>query len=347
MKSVDRTKRTVGALIFLAALAAAGSLPAQNQPAPPPPTPAPPAPTAPAPAAPAAPAPPAETPLKGANANLAAQVWLDRLGFSSGEIDGVLGKNLKTALGAYQRARNLKVTEQPDPPTLATLYQEANAGALAAYRITPEDAAGPFYTIPRKLVQQGKLQTLGYRNLEESLAERFHTSPKLLRQLNQGSKLAAGQLLRVPNALPPPEGKAAVPAARVVVGKSSSRLEAFGADGQLIFSAPVSSGSVHDPLPIGSWKVKGLAMNPTFRYNPKLFWDADSKDVKTTIPAGPNNPVGLVWVDLDKEHYGLHGTPEPGNVGHTQSHGCVRLTNWDALRLASLVAPGTPVIFEP
>jgi lipoprotein-anchoring transpeptidase ErfK/SrfK len=115
---------------------------------------------------------------------------------------------------------------------------------------------------------------------------------------------------------------------------------------QVIFHAPVTSGSEHDPLPVGNWVVTAVLRNPTFHYNPDLFWDADPASVKAKIPPGPNNPVGVVWIDIDKPHYGIHGGPEPGKIGYTASHGCVRLTNWDAARLAGLVAKGTPVVFE-
>jgi lipoprotein-anchoring transpeptidase ErfK/SrfK len=110
--------------------------------------------------------------------------------------------------------------------------------------------------------------------------------------------------------------------------------------------APVTTGSEHDPLPIGQWKVNGVAWDPVFNYNPDLFWDANAAQSKTKIAAGPNNPVGVVWIDINKEHYGLHGTPEPSTIGRTESHGCIRLTNWDAARLARLVSPGTKVIFQ-
>jgi lipoprotein-anchoring transpeptidase ErfK/SrfK len=118
-----------------------------------------------------------------------------------------------------------------------------------------------------------------------------------------------------------------------------------GSDGRIVFYAPVTTGSEHDPLPIGEWTVRGVQFDPSFHYNPALFWDADAKDTKATIPPGPNNPVGLVWIDISKDHYGLHGTPEPSQIGRTESHGCVRLTNWDALTLAGLVKPGTRVVF--
>jgi lipoprotein-anchoring transpeptidase ErfK/SrfK len=118
------------------------------------------------------------------------------------------------------------------------------------------------------------------------------------------------------------------------------------AKGEVLLHAPVTTGSRRDPLPLGKWKVNGVQRNPTFNYNPALFWDAEPGDTKAKIPAGPNNPVGIAWIDLSKEHYGIHGTPEPGTIGHTQSHGCVRMTNWDVQRVAALVKPGTAVVFR-
>ena len=132
----------------------------------------------------------------------------------------------------------------------------------------------------------------------------------------------------------------------IEVSRSGSTLRAIRADGSMALFAPVSSGSEHDPLPIGTWKVTGTSWMPPFHYNPDLFWDADAADEKAVIKPGPNNPVGVVWVDINVPHYGMHGTPTPNLVGHAQSHGCVRLTNWDAARLASLVKPGTRVVFS-
>jgi lipoprotein-anchoring transpeptidase ErfK/SrfK len=136
------------------------------------------------------------------------------------------------------------------------------------------------------------------------------------------------------------------PDVTVTVSRASSALTVEDAGGRTILYAPVTTGSEHDPLPVGEWKVTGIQFNPAFNYNPDLFWDADPSHAKAKIPAGPNNPVGLVWIDLSKEHYGIHGTPEPASIGRSQSHGCVRLTNWDALRLAGLVKPGTRVVFS-
>ena len=130
-----------------------------------------------------------------------------------------------------------------------------------------------------------------------------------------------------------------------IVTDRTKSLEVKNAAGQTIFFAPVTVGSGRDPLPVGEWKVNGVQRNPPFKYNPELFWDADPTHTKATIPPGPNGPVGVVWVDISKDHYGLHGTPEPSQVGRTESHGCVRMTNWDAWRVASLVKPGTRVVF--
>ena len=132
----------------------------------------------------------------------------------------------------------------------------------------------------------------------------------------------------------------------VQVARADSSLRVLDAGGKVIFFAPVTTGSEHDPLPPGNWTVTGVDWHPAFHYNPDLFWDAKPGDNRATIKAGPNNPVGVVWINLSLEHYGLHGTPEPANIGRTESHGCVRLTNWDAVKVASLVKKGTPVIFQ-
>jgi lipoprotein-anchoring transpeptidase ErfK/SrfK len=300
-----------------------------------------------------APAQPAGRNAAAANA-IAVQVALDRAGFSSGVIDGKPGANTRKALEAF-RAREGKDVEPAAEP-------------LVEYRITEADAAGPFTPqIPSDLVEQSKLPALDYTAVDEALAERFHTTPAVLRRLNPGKTFAAGDAIMVPNVEPmvrpapqPPAAKPGTAAAKpigtagrvdprpaiVTVSKSASTVALTDEAGKIVFFAPVTTGSENDPLPIGEWKVNGVQYNPTFRYNPDLFWDADPSHTKATIPAGPNAPVGLVWIDISKEHYGLHGTPEPASIGRSQSHGCVRLTNWDALRLASLVGPGTKVVFK-
>jgi lipoprotein-anchoring transpeptidase ErfK/SrfK len=188
---------------------------------------------------------------------------------------------------------------------------------------------------------------LHYSSLVEALGEQFHASPNLLRRLNPGAQFAAGEKIQVPNVESVPTTPAPSGAAKIVVSKGNGSLIALDAANQVILFAPVTSGSEHDPLPIGDWKVTAVVRNPSFNYNPDLFWDADPSHAKAKIPPGPNGPVGLVWIDLSKEHYGIHGSPEPRMIGKSTSHGCVRLTNWDALALARLVQKGTPVVFEP
>jgi lipoprotein-anchoring transpeptidase ErfK/SrfK len=276
---------------------------------------------------------------------IATQVMLDRAGYSPGEIDGTSGVGTQRALDAFTKHGG----------NAAALPQDA----LTRYRITEQDAAGPFTpNIPSEMTDMAKLDALNYRDVQEALGERFHASPNLLRRLNPQAKFAAGEEIQVPNVtqnvapIGPPRGSQANqvdqsnPAVTTVtVRKSTSDLTVSDNSGHVLMYAPVTTGSEHDPLPIGDWKVTGVQHNPKFHYNPELFWDAEAKDSKATIPAGPNNPVGVVWIDISRPHYGLHGTPEPAAIGKTTSHGCVRLTNWDAEKLAGLVRPGTKVVF--
>jgi len=280
------------------------------------------------------------------------QVLLDRQGFSPGQIDGIPGANLSHALAAMQSAHGLPSTSRPDCATWQALVVDGSEPAIMTYMVTSDDLKGPFEKqIPRSLEQQATLATLGYQSAEEELAERFHASPALLRQLNPGAAIVAGREIRVPAVTPfnpdsEPTFDPAAAGVAILVSRDDSALRATRADGTILFYAPVTSGSVHDPLPSGNYKVLGRRWRPPFHYNPRLFWDAKEGDEKATIKPGPNNPVGVVWIALNLEHYGLHGTPEPGRVGHTESHGCVRLTNWDAARVAALVKPGTPVEFR-
>ena len=278
---------------------------------------------------------------------LAAQVLVDRAGFSPGAIDGRGGRNTDLAIDAYERTTGARVGDlvvaSTDPPTVK-------------YTITAEDAATPLVrSIPRDMMAKAQLKRLGYTSLVEMLAEKFHASPALLKRLNPRMRLGPGQQIVVPNVnvvtvadVPPAaSAKGEPPRTDVVVhvSKMWSTLWVTDGAGKTIMHAPVTSGSERDPLPIGEWTVTGVFRNPSFNYNPDLFWDADPKHAKAKLPPGPNNPVGVVWIDLSKPHYGIHGTPEPSTIGRTESHGCIRLTNWDALRLAALVGKGTRVEF--
>ena len=270
------------------------------------------------------------------------QILLDRAHYSPGEIDGFYGDNLRRALVGYQKAHAKQTTGTGDADTWGSLSSDA-APALVQYTITSKDVAGPFETVPTDIMEQAKLKSLGYQSPEEELGERFHINPVLLAKLNPGKDLTkAGEQIMVPNV-----DRSYTPAATlVVVSKSDRTVTAMGADGTVQAQYPATIGSEHDPLPIGEWKITGVQQNPVFYYNPNLFWDAKPEDAKAKIPAGPNNPVGVVWIALSKEHYGIHGTAEPGKIGHTESHGCIRLTNWDAEDLSKMVKPGVRAILE-
>jgi lipoprotein-anchoring transpeptidase ErfK/SrfK len=272
------------------------------------------------------------------------QVLLDRADFSPGQIDGKGGKNSREALAAFQAARGFASSAR----SRKALLQALGAGTVKPvilYTITAADVAGPFNkTIPEDAAEQAKLPGLYYTSVLQELAAKFHSAPALLKSLNPRARFIAGQHIRVPNVLGAVLARAG--AVKVVVSKRASSLSVYDEKGQVIFYAPVTSGSDHDPLPIGNWEITEVRRNPIYNYNPDLFWDANPANATVQIAAGPNNPVGVVWIGINVPHYGLHGTPDPGEIGHSKSHGCVRMTNWDATRVAGLVGDGTSVVFE-
>jgi len=276
------------------------------------------------------------------DAVLRAQVLLDRAKFYCGAINAVYGDNLRKAISAYQNARGLPVNGTVDPGTWAALNTDG-APILSPYTIAAKDVAGPFTQIPHDMMKKASLKALNYESPLEELAEEFHASPNLLRMLNPGKSFdKAGEQILVTNVVTPPPRKAA----RVVVDGAERSVTAFDAEGKILAYYPASVGSEHDPLPVGTWKILGKRYSPKFYYNPDLFWNASEKDSKATIAPGPRNPVGVVWIALSKEHYGIHGTPVPSMIGRTESHGCIRLTNWNAVELAAMVEPGVPAILE-
>ena len=279
---------------------------------------------------------------EGAGALLRAQVLLSRARFSPGQIDAMAGSNQARAVRGFQQARGLDASGTLDPATWKALEADT-APVLARHTLTDADLAAPYTDVPEDMMEQAGLERLGYESLAEALGERFHASPALLRRLNPGlDGLRAGDIVVVPAI-----AQAPLPAAaRIVVDRSDSVLRLLDAQGGVLAQFPASTGSEHDPLPIGEWKVVTVVENPTFHYNPELFRNADPEHSKATLPAGPNNPVGTVWIDLDKEHYGIHGTPAPEAIGKQQSNGCIRLANWDARLVAAAVRAGTPVTLQ-
>ena len=273
------------------------------------------------------------------SAVLRAQILLDRAGLSVGEMDGHMGTNMIHAIQGIRASHGLPADPSIDESVWKVLNSDPGP-VLNKYTTSAEDFKGPFEKVPPSMMAKAKLKFLGYASPLEGIAEKFHIQPALLQKLNPRQSIQkAGEEITVPNVRNPLVGMAA----RVIVSKHDSIVQVFDSTGKLLAQYPCTTGSEHDPLPIGEWKVTEIDRNPKFHYNPKLFWDAKAKDSPATIASGPRNPVGLVWIDLSKEHYGIHGTPGPGSIGHAESHGCIRLTNWDALELAAMVAPGTPV----
>lgn len=344
-----------------------------------------------------------------------AQVVLDRRGFGPGVIDGRMGMSTENAISGFQEANDLEVTGELDEPTRAALARWDNIPATRIVRIPEDWGSGEYRPVPEEPAEQAELQRLGYESLDERLAERFHTTVEVLRQLNPGGRPAGmaagtagdaalaeggehtaqgnaqaartaataspapsptgtgeagqafrpGQLVRVPNIggdrIDPSAvqdkgwqqtlaslgvGTEQPDVTRVVVDRSEGWLKAYDEGDNLVAMFTVTSGSSRDPLPLGTWGITGVAHNPPFAFDPDLFWDVPDSEEEQQLPPGPNGPVGVVWIDLTKEHYGIHGTNAPETIGRAQSHGCVRLTNWDAARLAEMVGTSTEVIFQ-
>lgn len=315
----------------------------------------------------AAQAPPVTAPQGIDMGVLHVQVILDHLGFSPGVLDGQRGMSLTAAIKGFQQSRGLKQTGKVDPATLAALKPYQGWTPTKTLVLSKQALTGPYINpIPHDEDKQAKLPGLYYRSPMEKLAEMFHTTPEVLLALNSPeTPLRPGTKVVFPNALPtsraypadlPAEWRKtlnmlnvdanAPEAAKIVIDKSESVLKVFDDSNKLVAQFQVTTGSTHDPLPIGHWKINGPDYNPKFAYNPNLFWDAKASDSKAMLPPGPNGPVGVVWLDLSKEHYGIHGTPNPELIGRTESHGCVRLANWNAARLALMVKAGTPVVFQ-
>jgi lipoprotein-anchoring transpeptidase ErfK/SrfK len=325
-----------------------------------------------------------------------AQVVLDRVGFGPGVIDGKMGMSTTNALEGFQEANDLDVTGKLDEATKTALADWERIPATRVVTIPASWGETDYTDMPEDVAEKAELDRLGYASLDERLAERFHTTVEVLKQLNPGGRPAgmkqgsasgtpgatstpsatptepddakgfftAGQQVRVPNIggdrIAPGSvddgdwqrtlaslgvGTEQTEVDRIVVSKAGKTLKAYQGD-KLVALFTVSSGSSEFPLPLGEWDIVGEAYNPPYSYDPEVLGKKDGKDETHRLPPGPNSPVGVVWIDLSKDHYGIHGTPDPETIGRAQSSGCVRLTNWDAARLAGMVSQSTQVIFE-
>jgi lipoprotein-anchoring transpeptidase ErfK/SrfK len=276
---------------------------------------------------------------------LKAQILLDRARFSPGLIDGRLSDNFAKAVGAFQAANGLPSDGKLTRETWDKLMATSADPVLLTYEVTRKDVRGPFTRrIPVRMERMARLRRLGYRNAREKLAERFHISEQLLRMLNPRAVFRrAGTNLVVPD-VDRSDPPAAV--AGVEVDKSARLVRVLDPFGKWLAVYPASIGSEEKPAPSGVAEVKRVVHNPTYHYDPHFAFKGVRTKRPFTIAAGPNNPVGSVWIDLSIESYGIHGTPEPGKIGTTFSHGCIRLTNWDAEDLASMVQEGTTVNFK-
>ncbi len=280
---------------------------------------------------------------QGAKAKIAAyQVLLDRAGASPGVIDGRPGANVDKAAAAYGEITGKSINPRDEAAVQAEL-QATGGPAFTEYTITNGDVGQQYLaSIPEDYAHKAELPAMAYTSVAEMLGEKFHIDEAYLKEINPGVNFnRPGTVIKVPNLGHPVRE----PVARIIADKGRKQVRGYDAAGKLVVAYPSTIGSSDTPSPSGTVQVVRIALNPVYTYNQKINFKQGNNNKVLTIPPGPNGPVGSVWIALSKPTYGIHGTPEPSKIGKTSSHGCVRLTNWDAQELAKLVKPGVTVEF--
>jgi lipoprotein-anchoring transpeptidase ErfK/SrfK len=281
---------------------------------------------------------------------LRTQVLLSRAFFSPGILDGRWGSNTEKAIYWFQEREGLPATGRLDEPTFTRLVEVAGSPMelVRTHRLSEQEVAGPFVSMPDDVYERAELECSCYESLREKLSERFHASVDLLEQLNPGvdlNSVSAGSTLQVPN-VRSQQAAYGARVASIVVSDAGRYVHALDENGRILFHFPATLGSQYDPSPEGDYRVTKITEDPWWHYQPSILSYADDDDPEARIPPGPNNAVGVVWMALSKPHYGIHGTNSPETIGYATSAGCVRLTNWDAIFLATRTPEGTPVSFR-
>lgn len=274
----------------------------------------------------------------------ALQIFLDRNGMSPGVIDGRMGPNVTKALAAWEKASGKQLDPSDSKAVMERLTAAGGSLPFTKYKITAADAAGPYVaSIPSDYAEKATLKRLPFTSTAEMLAEKFHMSEAYLRELNPDADFSRpGTIIEV--AVPGENRTGKI--ASIVADKAKKQVRGYNSSGDLVVAYPATIGSSDTPSPSGQVSIERIAHNPGYTYNPKINFKQGDNDEVLELPPGPNGPVGTVWIALSKPTYGIHGTPEPSKIGKTASHGCVRLTNWDAEELASMVKPGVTVMFS-
>jgi lipoprotein-anchoring transpeptidase ErfK/SrfK len=278
---------------------------------------------------------------------LEAQIALARRAISPGSIDSALGSQTREAIAVFQQIQNLPATGRLDSNTCVRLTLDAPV--LTTYTVTTNDLAR-LQPIGKTWLAKSQQTALDFETELELVAEKSHANLKLIQRLNPGvnwTNVAPGTVLKIPDVnYPAPADKAAF----VVIHLDEKYLEAFGLETNLMAHFPCSIAAKVEKRPVGELHVVVIAPNPNYTVDPELFPESPELATlghKLILPPGPNNPVGVAWIGLDKTGYGIHGTPNPEQIGRTESHGCFRLANWDAEYLMQLAWTGMPVLVEP